>query len=331
MILDERPRISTLLTTLLGALALLGCQAKSSAPADAADNSTPPLTTAMAVDAPTSSELANATYEGLYDQPVTLTDGGWEGEPYEPGAASRPTVGLVKHFWMSGDLDGDGTEEAVVLLWESGGGSGTENYVAAMGRRDGELVNLGTALMGDRVQLKEARIADGKIELDVVQAGPEDAMCCPSQKATRVWALGSDGLDEVASEVTGTLSIEDLAGPEWVLTHLNWDEPAPAEPEVTMVYEEGRLAGTSGCNRYFASVESGEMVGDLIVGPAGGTRMACPEELMALEDHYLAQLGEVSGFGFLAGKLGLSWSTDDSSGVMLFQPREQPAEESPAD
>jgi hypothetical protein len=52
---------------------------------------------------------------------------------------------------------------------------------------------------------------------------------------------------------------------------------------------------------------------------------------MALEDHYLAQLGEVSGFGFLAGKLGLSWSTDDSSGVMLFQPREQPAEESPAD
>ncbi|MGB3562312.1 MAG: META domain-containing protein [Thermoanaerobaculia bacterium] len=325
MILDNRPRTSTVLITILAAFAMLGCQAKSSAPDMEADSATPSAA-AMAADAPTSDELANATYEGIYDQPVTLADGGWEGEPFEPGAASRPTVGLVKHFWMSGDLDGDGVEEAVVLLWESSGGSGTENYVAAVGRRDGEIVNLGTALMGDRVQLKEARITDGKIELDVVQAGPEDAMCCPSQKATRVWALGSNGLDEVASEVTGTLSTEDLAGPEWVLTHFNWDDPAPAEPEVTLVYEEGRLAGASGCNRYTAGVEPGEMAGDMVVGPAAGTRMACPEEIMALEDHYLAQLGEVSGFGFLAGKLGLSWSTDDASGVMLFRPRERAEE-----
>ena len=201
MILDNRPRISTILMTLFAALALLGCQANKSASTIGADTPTPPATAAMVVDAPSSTELANATYEGIYDQPVTLTDGGWEGEPFEPGAATFPRVGLVKHFWMGGDLGGDGTEEAVVLLWESTGGTGTYNYVAVMGRRDSEIINLGTALMGDRVQLKEARIADGKIELDVVQAGPEDAMCCPSQKATRVWALGSDGLDEVASEM----------------------------------------------------------------------------------------------------------------------------------
>lgn len=326
MIPDHRPRISTTLITLFAAVTLLGCQAENPAPAIEADASTPPAAAAMAVGAPTSDELANATYKGIYDQPVTLTDGSWEGEPFEPGAASRPTVGLVKHFWMSGDLDGDGTEEAVIMLWESGGGSGTENYVAAVGRRNGGIVNLGTALMGDRVQLMEARITDGKIELDVVQAGPEDAMCCPSQKATRVWALDSNVLEEVASEVTGTLSTEDLGGPEWVLTHFNWDETAPAEPEVTMVYEEGRLAGTSGCNRYTAGVEAGETAGDLVVGPAAGTRMACPEEQMAVEDLFLEQFGAVSGFGFLAGKLGLSWSTEDASGVMLFRPRERSTE-----
>ena len=323
MILDVKSWTSTTLMSLFAVMTLLGCQAKSSGPAIDTDTSTPPAAAAMTVDAPTSDELANATYEGIYDQPVTLTDGGWEGEPFEPGAASFPRVGLVKHFWMSGDLDGDGAEEAVVLLWESTGGTGTYNYVAVMGRHDGEIVNLGTALMGDRVQLKEARITDGKIELDVVQAGPDDASCCPSQKATRVWALEADGLSEVASEVTGTLSIEDLAGPDWVLTHFNWQDPAPAEPEITLVYEEGRLAGTSGCNRYFASVESGEMAGDLVLGQAGGTRMACPEEIMALEDHYLEQLGEVTSFGFLAGKLGLSWNTDDGSGVMLFRSREK--------
>lgn len=322
MTLDNRFRISMILMTLVAAVALLGCQAKSPAPANEADTATPASAAADTAGAPSTDELANATYEGINDQPVTLADGGWEGEPFEPGAASRPTVGLVKHFWMGGDLDGDGTEEAVVLLWKNEGGTQTNNYVAAMGRRDGEIVNLGTTLMGDRVQLKEARITDGKIELDVVQTGPEDAACCPSQMATRVWALDSNGLAEVASEVTGTLSIEDLGGPEWVLTHFNWDEPAPAEPEVTMVYEEGRLAGSSGCNRYTAGVEAGETPADLVLGPAAGTRMACPEEQMAVENHFLEQFGAVSGFGFLAGKLGLTWNTDDGSGVMLFRPRE---------
>ena len=98
-----------------------------------------------------------------------------------------------------------------------------------------------------------------------------------------------------------------------------------------MVYEEGRLAGASGCNRFTAGVEAGETAGDLVVGPAAGTRMACPEEQMAVEDRFLEQLGAVSGFGFLAGKLGLSWSTDDSSGVMLFRPRERPVDESAED
>jgi heat shock protein HslJ len=301
MILDNRLRTSTILMTVVAALALLGCQAKSSAPANEANTTSPPAAV-DAAGAPTSDELANATYQGIYDQPVTLVGGSWEGEPFEPGAASRPAVGLVKHFWMGGDLQGDGA------------------------RRDGEIINVGTALLGDRVQLKEARLTDGKIELDVVQTGPEDAACCPSQKATRVWALDSNGLSEVASEVTGTLSTDDLGGPEWVLTHFNWDDPAPAEPEVTMVYQDERLAGTSGCNRYTAGVEAGETAADLVLGPAAGTRMACPEEQMAVEDRFLEQFGAVSGFGFLAGKLGLSWSMEDASGVMLFRPRERDEE-----
>jgi heat shock protein HslJ len=325
---QPRKRALALLGSVAALILLPACGPQDSGPEESPGSVASVDPVAGPTGAPTTEEAGNATYSGIYDHPVTLVDGGWAGEPSAPGAASRPTVGLVKHFWMSGDLDGDGSAEAVVLLWESGGGSGTENYVAALGRRHGEIVNLGTGLMGDRVQLKEARITDGKIELDVVQAGPEDAMCCPSQKATRVWALEAGGLSEGDSVATGTLSTEDLADREWVLTHFNWEDPAPAEPEVTLVYEEGRLAGASGCNRYTAGVEPGEMAGDLVVGPAAGTRMACPEELMTIEDLYLTQLGAVSGFGFLAGKLGLSWRTDDASGVMLFRPRERPVEDS---
>ena len=66
--------------------------------------------------APTLEERKNAACVGLRDLagPVTLKDGRWEGEPFEPGAASRPTLSLAPGFRLTGDIDGDGAEEAVV-------------------------------------------------------------------------------------------------------------------------------------------------------------------------------------------------------------------------
>ncbi|MDX2437573.1 MAG: hypothetical protein QNL88_11050, partial [Acidobacteriota bacterium] len=80
--------------------------------------------------APNPEELANATYSGLFGDPVTLDDGRWQGAPYVEGGASRPSAGLVRNFVLSGDLNGDGRDEAVVLVWESSGGSGTREYLA---------------------------------------------------------------------------------------------------------------------------------------------------------------------------------------------------------
>ena len=259
---------------------------------------------------------------------MTLDDGEWEGQPFVPGGVSRPRLGMARGFRLAGDLDADGNEEAVVLLSESSGGSGTNGYLAVVGRRGGALVNRGTVLVGDRVQVRSARISGRRIELDVVQAGPEDAACCPSQKATRAWALEADGLKEVASEITGTLSLADLGGVEWVLTHFGWEDPAPAEPAITLVFEGERIVGSSGCNRYFAGVEAGKAPGELKIGPAGATRMACPEDEMALEDRYLKALGRVVRFAFVTGRLVLTWSQDDATGIMLFAPG-QPGASSP--
>jgi len=107
----------------------------------------------MAVDssetaggAPTAFELAHATYTGIMDAPVTLIDGRWEGEPFVEGGASRPTVGLVDHFILTGDLDEDGLDEAVALLWESSGGSGNRLFLAAVSSGEDVVTNLGTAL-----------------------------------------------------------------------------------------------------------------------------------------------------------------------------------------
>ncbi len=266
-------------------------------------------------------QAANATYLGIYEEPVTLNDGRWEGEPYAPGGASRPSVWLVDRLWLTGDLDDDGEEEAAVLLAENSGGSGSYSYIAALGRRDGELVNLGTALIGDRVQMRAMRLSAGRVELDVVQQGPQDAACCPTQKATRAWALQSDGLAEVSSQVTGTLSIADLEGTEWVLTHLARYEAAPAEPEITLVVEGDQVSGTSGCNRYFGTIEE-PSTGELSLGPLAGTRMACAEEAMELETQYLQALGGAESYGFLAGRLALSYRVQDGIQTLLFDPRQ---------
>lgn len=149
---------------------------------------------------PTVDELANATYSGIEDIPVTLSDGQWQGAPYVEGGASRPRVGLVEDIYFTGDLNADGEPEAVVMLWESAGGTGSYTYIAVMSRQDGDIRNIATALVGDRVNIRSASIDAGEIVLEVLQAGENDPMCCPTMLATRRWSLKDMQLVETEAE-----------------------------------------------------------------------------------------------------------------------------------
>ena len=278
---------------------------------------------ATSVTPPTHEDFANATFDSIGEVPFQLTRGRWEGEPFEEGGASVPTAGLVDDFILQGDLTGDGTDESIALLWTNSGGTGTFSYIAAATREDQGISILGTAEIGDRIQVRSGRIVDGRVELDVVQGGPEDAACCPSQLATRNWTLGADGFAEGDPEVTGTLSIEAFGGTEWVLSNFTREEQAPTEPEVTLTVEEGRIAGSSGCNRYFAEVsESDGGPGSLSIGLAGSTQMMCPDEAMAVEDRFLKQLGGADSYSFLAGKLVINFELGDDYGSMIFTPHQ---------
>lgn len=149
---------------------------------------------------PTLGDIRNATVAGLFDDPVTLRDGRWEGEPYVAGGASRPTAGVIGDMSVTGDLNGDGTEEVVAFLWSATGGSGTRSYIAVFSNDETGASNRSTAPIGDRVRLREARIVNGRIEVDVVQHGPGDAMCCPSIEVTRVWLYDGQQLREARRE-----------------------------------------------------------------------------------------------------------------------------------
>ena len=160
---------------------------------------------AHAADAPSSEELANARYHGLKGVagPVQLVDGRWEGDPFVPGGASRPSVSMVPDFRRTGDLDGDGVPEAVVVLVQSSGGSGSFKYIAAVTRRNGEIRNLATHGLGDRVTIHGADIQDGVLRLNVLRAGEGDAMCCPTAAAGHAFTL-RDGRFVAAGEGSGS-------------------------------------------------------------------------------------------------------------------------------
>jgi len=288
--------------------------------------SPPGSATPAGADSITREAMENATYVGIEPAggEVTLAAGIWEGRPYEEGGATRPVVRLLGDFEVRGDLDGDGTDEAVVLLGSSGGGSGEFVYLAVVEGRGGLAKNFDTAPIGDRVQVRGARIAAGRIALDLVQAGPSDASCCPGDLVTRSWELRQRRLVEGPAVRIGRLSPESIAGTEWVLERWAEGEVAPGGVEVTLRWEDGRLVGSSGCNRYVAPVTPGDQPGALGIGPIAGTRKACPEPAMGVEDRFLRQLGAASSLRFELGRLGLVYELDGDTGVMLFRARSRP-------
>lgn len=269
---------------------------------------------------PTFEALANMAYAGIYDDIVTLKNGRWTGEPYVSGGESRPEVRIVKDFMLTGDLDGDGSDETAAILTERTGGSGNRSYVVAVGRLEhgSDIVHLGTAFIGDRVQLQNGRITGGKIVLEVIQQGAGEAACCPSQKTRRLWTLDANGLKEEEAQAIGTLSLADIAGKTWQLTQLKRNESIPAQPVITLIINDRYAAGKSACNRYSANVTSSAVPGDLVLQQIGITRMTCPDRIMELENNYLEALKNVTRYSFLAGKLALTWRKDDTVNTMLF-------------
>lgn len=101
-----------------------------------------------------------------------------------------------------------------------------------------------------------------------------------------------------------------LTGTEWTLESYRLSEDAVssviAGTTVTAGFApDGNVAGSAGCNRYFAAYEiSGET---MTIGPAGSTKMYCgePEGTMEQEARYLTLLESVAGYRIDGDRLDL--------------------------
>jgi len=266
--------------------------------------------------------LRNIEYRGIYDNAIPLGDGVHEGKPFVPGGASRPRVELLAMPPVLQDLDGDGIDDAAVLLAESSGGSGVFTYLAVVSCRDGRAVNIGTVGLGDRVMIRSMAGREGAIVVEFVAAGPGEPLCCPTRKVRNRYRLRDGNLLLASSEEQGTLSLADLRGVTWRLSRLGRNERVPEGVRVTAVFGEGRVSGSGGCNRYSAGVvETGPL--EFSIGPAASTKMACPDPAGGFEDRYFSALQAANRFGFLLGNLVLHYGKWDARETMIFE-REVP-------
>lgn len=149
--------------------------------------------------------LANMTYQSEYTQDgtATLVDGVYA-EPAAPGSASSTTVTLLPQYTAVGELNGQ--PAAAVILATDPGGSGTFVDLAVVTDVDGVPTNVATTNLGDRVEVQSVTIANNQIAVDMLTAGPDDPMCCPSQEVVQTYELQGDQLVLVDTQEVGTNS-----------------------------------------------------------------------------------------------------------------------------
>ena len=131
-----------------------------------------------------------------------------------PGAASK-TVVQVFGEPVYGDLDGDGTPDAAVLLVQTTGGSGTFFYAAAALNRKGSFDGSDAVLLGDRIAPQQLAIRHAVIIVDYADRQPDDSMATPPTVARSAYLSSRGGRLEAIS----LADHEILAAGEVVIGH----------------------------------------------------------------------------------------------------------------
>jgi len=136
--------------------------------------------------------LQNAEYQTEWTETGTVKlENGEYRAPAAPGSASEIVIGLTDQMAF-GELDGQ--PAAAVILFSSGGGSGTFLELHVMVERQGEPYDLAWTYLGDRVQINSLTIKDDQIAVDMVTHGPDDPLCCPTQQVVQTYALQGEEL-----------------------------------------------------------------------------------------------------------------------------------------
>jgi len=123
---------------------------------------------------------------------IKLNDGIYQ-EKIAPDSATELVIKLSDRIAF-GDLNGDGAEDAAVILVSNPGGSGTFYELAAVINSNGNPQHAGSVFLGDRLKVEDISIRTGQIVVKMVTHQRSDPMCCPSLKVEQKYGLQGDAL-----------------------------------------------------------------------------------------------------------------------------------------
>ena len=170
-------------------VASAACQGRTASP-DARDN--PHVAAILEEAAPTMQDAATATYWGGLGRRITLTDGEWSN-------GEGPRVHLLRDFYVTADLSGNGATNAVVILEAINAGPESGHYLAVL-RHDGmDTISLGTVLLGQAVEIRGLRVDAGRIIVDLTKTGTT-----PPEPVTLTYLFDRGGLVDVSNQTAPT-------------------------------------------------------------------------------------------------------------------------------
>lgn len=158
-----------------------------------------------APQAPAGASIADALPNAEYPIDVAssgkaqLKNGVFE-ETAVPGSATKTVISIGKEH-ATGDLNGDGMQDAAVTLIADPGGSGTFIYLAAAINRNGTVEPVACFLLGDRIIVKSIAIESRKILVTLLTRKPDEPMAAkPTVEVKRVFKLRGNSFVEENGE-----------------------------------------------------------------------------------------------------------------------------------
>lgn len=137
----------------------------------------------------------NGTYL-IEGHAITLVDGLSEVE-IAPGSSSKSVTRYIG-FYAAGDLNGDGKEDAVFLLTQDNGGSGTFYYVTTALSTELSYKGTNGIFLGDRIAPLSTQIEDGRIVVRYKDRNPNDSFAVePAVDFMRYFKVFNNSLSEV--------------------------------------------------------------------------------------------------------------------------------------
>lgn len=94
------------------------------------------------------------------------------------------------------------------------------------------------------------------------------------------------------------------------------NQRVPAQPPITLIFEQNRLAGQSGCNHYFADYRVDHS--RITIDNVGSTMMACSDVIMQQEQAYLSQLKQITSYQIIDNQLQLL--DPHGKAILFFSP-----------